>query len=145
MSSYAWGTWEGTAEGFLAEKWKQPRGAGRLTGCAGVGGRGVAAHKPGGGSGGVFVGFHLSTAADAGIIPAGRGCREALWDRRRAVRPSPEVGLILFVGFVGALILVTGGIDGDALVFVPLRVDAKLIVFSRQDGVQGNAGDSGDS
>ena len=25
MSSYAWGTWEGTAEGFLAEKWKQPR------------------------------------------------------------------------------------------------------------------------
>ena len=106
MSSYAWGTWEGTAEGFLAEKWKQPRQTG-ITVC--------------------------------------RGCREALWDRRRAVRPSPEVGLFLFVGFVGALILVTGGIDGDALVFVPLRVDAKLIVFSRQDGVQGNAGDSGDS
>ena len=106
MSSYAWGTWEGTAEGFLAEKWKQPRPTG---------------------------------------IPVCPGGGEALGDRRIAVPPSPEVGLFLFVGFVGALILVTGGIDGDALVFVPLRVDAKLIVFSRQDGVQGNAGDSGDS
>ena len=28
MSSYAWGTWEGPAEGFLAEKWKQPRQTG---------------------------------------------------------------------------------------------------------------------